>query len=118
MIARIRGNSPPGRSSTSCYQDLVWSVATATDEHLDLAGQTAQALSMLDSNLAKLGSDKTKILSAQIFIANIAEKPVMDAVWRKWIGENPQHWPQRACLGVELGGHWLIEITVTAVKSG
>ena len=40
----------------------------------------------------------------------------MDNVWRQWIGNNPEHWPQRACLGVSLGGHWLIEVTVTAVK--
>ena len=40
----------------------------------------------------------------------------MDVVWCEWFGENPQDWPQRACLGVDLEGDVLIEITVTAVR--
>lgn len=116
MIERIRGNSSPGRSQSSSYKDLVWTVATASDESLDLADQTLQALRSLEMNLADLGSDKFKIISAYVFIADINEKPIMDDVWRNWIGNNPKHWPQRACLGVDLGGHWLIEITVTAVR--
>jgi hypothetical protein len=43
-------------------------------------------------------------------------KPLMDAVWCKWFGDNPQDWPQRACLGVDLEGDVLIEITVKAVR--
>ena len=116
MIERMRGDSPIGRSQSSAYADLVWSVATASDESLDLTGQTAQALAVLDKNLQDLGSDKTRIVSAQLFIANIDDKPVMDRVWNEWIGSDPAHWPQRACLGVDLVGHWLIEITVTAVR--
>ncbi len=116
MIERIRGNSPTGRNQSTAYKDLVWTVANATDESLDLADQTAQVLSNLERNLVDLGSDKTKILSAQVYIANIDDKPIMDEVWRAWIGSNPEHWPQRACLGVDLGGHWLIEVTVTAVR--
>ncbi|HFQ4854238.1 TPA: RidA family protein, partial [Vibrio vulnificus] len=34
----------------------------------------------------------------------------------EWLGENPEHWPQRACLGVTLEGDVLIEVTVTAVR--
>ena len=116
MIERHRGDYPIGRSQTSSYKDLVWTVATANDENLDLVGQTSESLRMLDKNLAELGSDKTKILSAYVFIANIDDKPKMDEVWNEWIGSDPQNWPQRACLGVELGGNWLIEITVTAVR--
>lgn len=116
MIERIRGNAPPGRSQSSSYDDLVWTVVTASDESLDLAGQTLQALDSLEKNLVELGSDKSKIISAYVFIADISDKPIMDKVWGNWIGDNPENWPQRACLGVDLGGHWLIEITVTAVR--
>ena len=116
MIERLRGISPPGRNDSVAYKDLVWTVANAADESLDLTGQTAQALDILDKNLTELGSSKTHIVSAQVYLANIDDKPVMDKVWRKWIGNNPQHWPQRACLGAGLGGHWLIEVTVTAIK--
>ena len=116
MIERIGGMYPPGRSKSTSYKDLVWTVATASDESLDLAGQTSQTLSTIEGNLTELGSDKTKIVSAQVYISNMGDKSVMDEVWRKWIGSDPQHWPQRACLGVDLGGHWLIEVTVTAVR--
>ena len=116
MIERINAGSPSGRSQSTGYKDLVWTVANAADENLDLAGQTSQALSILENNLLELGSDKTKIVSAQVYIANIDDKPIMDEVWRNWIGNDSEHWPQRACLGVNLGGHWLIEVTVTAVR--
>jgi len=117
MIERITGAPAIGRSQSSAYKELVWTVSTATNETLDLTGQTTQALFTLDKNLQELGSDKTRILSAHVFIANINDKPVMDKVWNEWIGNNADHWPQRACLGVELGGNWLIEITVMAVRS-
>ena len=116
VIERIRGNSPQGRSQSSGYKDLVWTVATASDESLNLADQTSEALEALSKNLIDLGSDKSKIISANVFIADINDKPIMDRVWNDWIGNNPEYWPQRACLGVELGGDWLIEITVTALR--
>jgi len=116
MIERVVGNSPPGRSTSSAYKDLVWTVATASNEALDLTGQTVESLDTLDKNLLELGSDKSRIISAQVFIANINDKPVLDAVWNEWIGGDPANWPQRACLGVDLGGNWLVEIVVTAVR--
>ncbi|MFW1410951.1 Rid family hydrolase, partial [Vibrio parahaemolyticus] len=69
-----------------------------------------------ERNLEELGSNKTQIVSAQVFIANMLDKPKMDNVWCEWLGENPEHWPQRACLGVTLEGDVLIEVTVTAVR--
>ena len=116
MIKRIQGTQASGRSQASAYKDLVCVVATATDQSLDLAGQTLQTLHTLEKHLIELGSDKTRIVSAQVYVANIDDKSILDEVWRNWIGENPEHWPQRACVGVNLGGNWLIEITVTAIK--
>jgi len=116
LIERIRGKSSYGRNQSSAYKDLIWIVSTANDESLDLVGQTTEALDALEEDLIKLGSDKTGIISAQIFIANINDKPKMDTVWNEWIGDDPECWPQRACLGVNLGGNWLIEITVTAAR--
>ena len=116
MIEHVRGDAPAGRNQSSAYRDLVWTVVTASDESLDLAGQTRQALEQLEKNLLELGSDKTRMLSAQVFMADIADKPVLDGVWNDWIGEDPAHWPQRACVGVDLGGNWLIEVVVTACR--
>jgi len=115
MIERKRG-TVEGRNKSSAYKDLVWTVATSSDTSLTIEGQTKLALQTIEENLKELGSDKTQILSAQIYMANISDKPKMDKVWKKWIGNISEHWPQRACLGVTLEGDDLIEVTVTAVR--
>lgn len=115
MIERKRGNYN-GRNKSSAYRDLVWTVATSSDTTLDISGQTKLALEIIQGNLIELGSDKTRIVSAQVYIADMNSKSAMDIVWCEWFGENPQDWPQRACLGVALEGNVLIEITVTAAR--
>ncbi|RXJ71727.1 hypothetical protein CS022_19970 [Veronia nyctiphanis] len=115
MIERRQGIYQ-GRNKSSAYKDLVWTVATSSDTSLNIAGQTALTLETIQENLREIGSDKSLIVSAQVYIANIADKPVMDAIWCEWIGTVPEHWPQRACLGVALEGDVLIEVTVTAVR--
>ncbi|PWQ95286.1 RidA family protein [Leucothrix arctica] len=105
-----------GRNKSSAYKDLAWTVATSSDTSLDIKGQTKSTLDTIQDNLVELGSDKTRIVSAQVYIADMKFKSSMDAVWCEWFGENSQDWPQRACLGVDLDGDVLIEITVTAVR--
>lgn len=116
MIERKRGGAR-GRNKSSAYKDLVWTVATSSDTSLSIKGQTRLTLDMIDANLAELGSDKHSMISVQVFIANMADKPAMDEVWCEWIGEDPSHWPQRACLGVDLAGDDLIEVVVTALRT-
>jgi len=106
-----------GRNKSSAYKDLVWTVATSSDLSVGIEQQTLLTLAIIEDNLLDLGSDKSRIVSAQVYIANMAEKPLMDTVWKNWLGDNPQHWPQRACLGVNLEGDVLIEVTVTAVRT-
>ncbi|EOV3406725.1 RidA family protein [Vibrio parahaemolyticus] len=115
MIERKRGIYQ-GRNKSSAYKDLVWTVATSSDTTLDIVGQTKLTLETIERNLEELGSNKTQIVSAQVFIANMLDKPKMDNIWCEWLGENSEHWPQRACLGVTLEGDVLIEVTVTAVR--
>ena len=106
----------PGRSKSSAYRNLVWTVATAAAKQQDMAEQTRSALSVIQNNLLELGSDKSLIVSAQVFIADMQLKPAMDRVWCEWIGSDPAKWPQRACLGVDLEGDVLVEVLVTAVS--
>lgn len=115
MIERKRGRYK-GRNKSSAYKELVWTVATSPDTSLDIEGQTTSALNVIQHNLLELGSDKTRIVSAQIYMADIKAKAIMDRVWCLWIGEDTEHWPQRACLGVDLEGDVLIEMTVMAVR--
>jgi enamine deaminase RidA (YjgF/YER057c/UK114 family) len=105
-----------GRNKSSAYRDLVWTVAIAVDTGQGMAGQTQSALNVIQQNLLELGSDKSLIVSAQVFVADMQLKPEMDQQWCEWIGGDPTHWPQRACLGVDLEGDVLVEIVVTAVR--
>ena len=116
MIRRLRG-SATGRNRGSIYRDLVWTVATAPDRTHGVKGQTEQCLAALDKSLAEAGAAKTRILSAQIFLADMATKAEMDAVWNAWIGPDPDHWPQRACVGAPLADGCLVEIILTAARS-
>jgi enamine deaminase RidA (YjgF/YER057c/UK114 family) len=115
MIERYAGKYK-GRNKTSAYNDLVWTVATANDTSAGIEEQTKSTLKLIEDNLIQAGSDKTGIVSAQVFIANMNEKPIVDRLWCDWIGEDPVNWPQRACLGVQLEGDVLIEVVVIAVR--
>ncbi|OMH36155.1 Rid family hydrolase [Motiliproteus sp. MSK22-1] len=115
MIERVRGNYI-GRNKSSAYNDLVCTVATSSDTRLDMSGQVKDTLDTIEKNLIELGSGKNRIISAQVYIARMADKPIMDNIWKSWIGDYPEDWPQRACLGVNLEGDTLIEVTVMAVR--
>lgn len=115
MIERVRGQAR-GRNRASAFKDLVWAVATADDHGADVGSQTRQALAVIERSLQRMGSHKHRIVSAQIFLARITDKAAMDAVWCEWLGDDPDHWPQRACVGVALEGGALVEIVVTAVR--
>ncbi len=115
MIERKTG-AYAGRNKSSAYRDLVWTVATSFDTTVGIEEQTKHTLHTIHENLLELGSDKHRIVSAQVYITNMTDKPTMDSVWRAWLGANPAPWPQRACLGVKLEGSVLIEVSVTAVR--
>lgn len=88
---------------------------TPTNRDLDVAGQTEEVLAKIDDRLAKCGSDKSKLLSATIYLTDIKLKPAMNDVWKAWLGELKR--PTRACIGsVELEPNVLVEIVVTAAK--
>lgn len=85
----------------------------AADGSQDIAGQTRQVLAAIDALLAQAGTDKTKILRAQIFLADISEFPGMNAVWDTWVV--PGHTPPRATVEAKLAKpEWKVEIVVTA----
>lgn len=85
----------------------------AEDGSQDITGQTQQVLGAIDKLLARAGSDKSKILRAQIFIKDLAEFAAMNAVWEAWVV--PGHTPPRATVQAHLAKpEWKIEIVVTA----
>ena len=85
----------------------------ASDAKQDIGGQTRQVLAAIDKLLAEVGSDKSRILMAQIFIADMADFAGMNAVWDAWV--TPGHAPCRATVEAPLAKPgWRVEIVVTA----
>ncbi len=84
-----------------------------SDDTQDITGQTRNVLASIDALLARAGSHKSRILRAQIFLADIAEFPAMNAVWDEWVDKaNP---PARATVEAKLAKpQWKVEIVVTA----
>ena len=83
------------------------------DTSLDIAGQVKQALFEIDSLLAKGGSDKTKILTATIWLADIADFAAMNAVWDAWVV--PGQAPARATVQARMNDPKMkVEIMVVA----
>jgi enamine deaminase RidA (YjgF/YER057c/UK114 family) len=114
-IQRWKG-SASGRSRTVAYQNLVWTVATSDDETGDVQAQARRCLQLLDESLTAAGTDKTRLLSAQVFLADMSTKQAFDAVWNPWIGPDASTWPQRACVGATLAGRCLVEIILLAAS--
>ena len=79
----------------------------------DIAGQTRQVLAHIDALLAEAGTDKSKILSATIYLADIGDFAAMNAVWEEWVV--PGHTPARATVEAKLAAPgYRVEIAVIA----
>lgn len=75
--------------------------------------QTRNILNRIDSLLAEAGTDKSKLLSATIWLADIALFNEMNEVWDAWI--DPENPPARACVESKLAApDFTVEIGVIA----
>jgi len=80
---------------------------------LDIVGQTREVLETIDRLLAEAGTDKTRILMAQIFIADLKDVPGMNQAWDAWVAAGNA--PPRATVEAKLvNPDWKVEIVVTA----
>ena len=85
------------------------------DRTLDLEGQTRDILAHLDEMLASTGSDKTKIVSAMIWLSDIRNRHAFNTIWDAWVPHGFA--PVRACVEARLAeASDLVEIQITAVR--
>ncbi|STZ63844.1 Enamine/imine deaminase [Moraxella lacunata] len=83
------------------------------DDSLDIVGQTREVLANIDKALAKAGTNKSRLLTAQVFIKNLDDFDKFNAEYTAWIAGNVP--PTRATVQANLvNPNWLIEIVVTA----
>ena len=81
----------------------------------DVKGQTKEVLDEIDRLLAKCGSNKSKVLTATIWVTDIRNRAAMNEVWTAWV--DPRNMPARACVEAKLADpNALVEIMVVAAK--
>ncbi|MBV2186949.1 MAG: RidA family protein [Rhizobium sp.] len=86
---------------------------TADDVSQDVAGQTRQVLAKAEAKLATAGTDKSRLLTATIWLRDIADFDAMNTVWEGWI--DPANPPARATAQCQLAApKILVEIIFTA----
>ena len=82
----------------------------------DIAGQTQDVLEQVQQRLLEAGSDKSRILRAQIYLTDIRDIAAMNEVWDAWVV--PGTAPPRATVQAALANPaWRIEIVVTAAQN-
>ena len=117
-ITRFDLTQPPGPRMSRCvvHGDRVFVAGlTASDATQDVKGQTKQILDKIDKFLKEAGSDKSKILSANIWLTDIGTWSQMNEVWDAWVA--PGSTPARATVEAKLANPALkVEIMVQAAK--
>jgi len=98
------------------HDGLVYVAGTTADNRsANCKAQSEEVLKKIDAALAAAGSNKSKLLWAQVWLADIREKEQMDAAWKAWVDSDNK--PVRACVEARLGTpDTRVEIMVTAAK--
>ena len=108
----------PGKliSAAVVHGDIVYiSGQIADDTSQGVKGQTEQVLAKIGALLAQAGSDKTKLLSVNIWMDDVRNFDQMNAAWLEWI--DPAHLPARATVEAQLARPGLlVEIMATAAR--
>src|SRR3954467_15664332 len=115
MITRIPGSTPT-RSRGVVPNRVLNAAATSPDKTPSLYEQTKRALAAIDKSLADAGTEKSRVLTATVYITDMSRKEEMNRAWDEWVARDTP--PMRACIGVALEGQDLVEILVTAVLPG
>jgi enamine deaminase RidA (YjgF/YER057c/UK114 family) len=106
----------PRMSRAVVHGDTVYLAGHVTaDASQGVGGQTRQVLARIEDVLAQAGSSKSKILSVQVWLADISTFEEMNAVYDEWVDR--QHPPTRATVEAKLASpDYLVEIAVIAAR--
>ena len=111
-IKRVQAG--PRMSQAVIHNGLVFLAGqVAKDTSQDTAGQTRDVLASIDALLAEAGTDKTRILTATVYLADMADFQAMNGVWDAWAvaGQTPARATVQAILATPA---YRVEIMVTA----
>lgn len=117
MTGIARAHVGPRMSQVVTHGGLVYLAGQVAEEAegRSVADQATQVLAKIDRYLAEAGSDRSRILQATIWLADLAAYGEFNAVWDAWI--DPQNPPARACLEARLvHASWSVEIMLIAAQ--
>ena len=101
MTQIVRKHPGPSLCRLVEYGNLVFVAGTTADnKSASCRAQTEEILKKIDGYLAEAGTSKSKILAANVWIADMQEKADMDAAWQAWV--DPQNKPARATVEARL----------------
>ncbi|MCZ6892617.1 MAG: RidA family protein [Gammaproteobacteria bacterium] len=112
-----RLDSGPRMSQIVIHNDTVHLAGQVAENNAGKGAdeQTREILEQIDSLLVRAGSDKSKLLSVTIYLADINDFDAMNSVWDAWLDRaNP---PTRACVEARLAGpEFIVEMTAVAAR--
>ena len=112
-----RHETGPRMSKAVIHGDTVYLAGIVADspKGKSMAEQTKSILSQIDGFLGMAGTNKTKLLSANIWITDMAQFAEMNAVWDAWV--SPGNTPARATVEAKLASpDYRVEIMVVAAR--
>ncbi|GGX91366.1 RidA family protein [Vogesella fluminis] len=107
----------PGKrmSEAVVVNGLIYTVQVPESGQGDARAQTAETLGLIDTVLAELDSDKSKIVEATIFLTDLADFDAMNEAWDAWVAEGNA--PVRCTVQAKLAHpDWKIEIRIVASR--
>jgi enamine deaminase RidA (YjgF/YER057c/UK114 family) len=107
----------PRMSAAVVHGDTVYLAGHVADaaKGKSVGEQTQDILAQIEDTLAQAGSDKTKILSATIYLADISTFSQMNAVWDAWVSKG--NTPARATVEAKLAApEYTVEIVMVAAR--
>lgn len=115
-MAIKRINAGPRMSGAVVHGDTVYVAGQVADTSgADVTTQTREVLAKIDGLLKAAGTDKSKLLSASVWLTDIATFGEMNAVWDAWV--SPGNTPARATVEAKLAApQYNVEIMVVAAK--
>ena len=115
-MADIKRSHSNGRMSQMViHGETIYLAGQVAAEGQSVTAQTEGILNQIDTLLAEAGSDKTKILMAQIWLDDMANFAEMNAVWDAWVPQGNE--PGRAAGSAHLATPgFKVEIMITAAK--
>lgn len=113
-IKRI--GTTPRWSDATLFNGIAHFVEVAADTEQNIASQIQQILAQAETTLAEIGSDKSKLLSATIYLTRAEDFAILNTLWEAWLPAGCA--PSRACVKVELlNPQMLIEIAFVAASN-